>query len=83
VQSTALLHQGVVLVDARRTAALDSFLELILRMSIDYDIGCIGILQDGDAPVHESVVDGRCLDILPCVTIYPGMEHAFRDMAVL
>lgn len=39
------------------------------------DLGRIGILQDGNDPVHHYFIDGRRLDILPCVTQYPHMER--------
>jgi hypothetical protein len=36
-----------------------------------------GIIQSASDPVHERQIDGESLAVIPCVTLYPGMERLF------
>ncbi|MDJ0710660.1 MAG: hypothetical protein QNJ14_09730 [Woeseiaceae bacterium] len=75
----AVYNDQTILLDVRRPGPTrDLHVELALCL-IDENIGSLGILQaDGDF-VHSSADYGRSLTVLPCVTLYAGMEqHLLR-----
>jgi hypothetical protein len=49
----------------------------LLLAAIRSNIGALAILQTAADPVHELEIDGQTLSVLPCVTLYPGMEDLF------
>lgn len=74
-----IYHDGLLLLDVRTAGAeREQKLGLAILM-ITSDLASVGVLQDGHDPVHEGSVDGMQLDILPCVTMYPGMESLLTD----
>lgn len=73
------LRDHTLLLDVR-TAELDRDFRLRLALLlVDENIGSVGIVQSADDPVHESIVDGQPVSVLPCVTMYPGMESVLVD----
>lgn len=80
LSDTALCQEGLILLDVRSPSAERDFLLRLVLLIVANDIGSVGVLQDGRAPVHNSRVDGVCLEILPCVTFYPGMESIFPGL---
>jgi hypothetical protein len=81
VAGAAVYRDGLVLVDTRaHGASLDAKLRLVLTL-VANDIAGAGIIQSADAPVHEREIDGKSLAVLPCVTLYPGMERLFEGLA--
>lgn len=76
----AISREGLLLLDMRHeTPDRDDRLRCLLRLVV-HDLGSVGVLQDGQNPVHNRVIDGICLDFLPCVTLYPGMEPLFPEL---
>ncbi len=73
----ALLQDGLILLDVRNPGTERDFLLRLALLIVANDIGSVGVLQDGNDPVHNNRVDGICLEILPCVTLYPSMEAIF------
>ncbi|MBU2629913.1 MAG: hypothetical protein KKE61_14955, partial [Proteobacteria bacterium] len=81
MKDVAIVQKGLLLIDTRVMDPDDTFLlNKVVTQLIKNDIGSVGILQNADAPVHESVVDGFSLDVLPCVTLHPGMDYFFEQM---
>lgn len=81
VDGLALVQDGLLLVDAReQTPQRELLLRLFVLMVIRNDIGSVGLLQDILDPVHERFVDGASLEVMPCVTLHPGMESLFSQM---
>lgn len=76
----AICREGMLLLDVRQEAPdRDDRLRRLLRLVVN-DLGSVGVLQNGQEPVHNRVIDGVCLDILPCVTLYPSMELLFPEL---
>ncbi len=81
VHNVARLQDGLLLADARKPGPKRDFqLRFIVKL-INNNIGSMGIVQNADAPVHQQQVDGFPLEILPCVTLYPGMKEPFAIVA--
>lgn len=80
VSGVAICRDGLLLLDVRKPGpGRDSILKLVLLM-VTHDLGSVGVLQDGAAPVHHTVIDGASLEVLPCVTLYEGMESLFPEV---
>jgi hypothetical protein len=77
-EHVALLQDGLLLVDARPSnSQRQLLLRLLVLMVVHNGIGSIGLLQDSRDPVHETIIDGTNLAVMPCVTLHPGMESLF------
>ena len=76
----AIEQEGLLLIDTRIMNDEISFLlnNVVINL-VTNDIGSIGILQNADAPVHESIINGFSLDVLPCVTLHPGMDRLYEQ----
>jgi len=81
VQQVAVLRDGVLLLDVRgKGPRRDLNLKLLLAL-VTHNIGSVGMIQTSTDMVHELAIDGRSLSILPCVTLHPGMESIFPELA--
>jgi tetratricopeptide (TPR) repeat protein len=77
LEESAQVREGLILLDARQPGIERDFLLRLVLLLVWNDVGSVGLIQDGNAPVHNKKIDGKSLEILPCVTIYPGMESVF------
>ena len=74
-----IFESGTVLVDARDDIpGRDGLLKYVSALAYA-GLASVGILQNGENPIHEACIDGRELQVLPCVTQYPGMEAMFQS----
>lgn len=65
-------REGAILVDVRdHSRAWLKFCVLLFK----FGIGGIAVVQVAARPVHNQVIDGLSLEVMPCVTLYPGMER--------
>ena len=69
----AILHGGVLLLDARERGPLRDFRLRLAATLIQHNLA-IGIIQDARDEVHQGRVDELPLEVLPCVTLHPNME---------
>jgi hypothetical protein len=76
----AVAQEGLILLDVRQQSTERDFLLRLVLLLVANDIGSVGIIQDGNTPVHNKQIDGMSLEILPCVTMYPGMEPLFAEL---
>jgi hypothetical protein len=73
----AAMRDGLILVDARQPGASRAFRLRLVALLIDFNIAGVGIVQDAADEIHSSHVGELPLEVLPCVTLYPGMESPF------
>ncbi|HYC87870.1 MAG TPA: hypothetical protein VEO54_01560 [Thermoanaerobaculia bacterium] len=73
VGDTATVRDGVLLLDVRKKGALREFRLKLLRVFVQANLGSVGIIQDAADEVHRGWVESLPLEVLPCVTLYPGM----------
>jgi len=71
---TAGLRDGLLLLDVRHPGASRTFRLRLITILVKGNLGSIGIVQDAADEVHQQRIDGFPLEVLPCVTLYPGME---------
>jgi hypothetical protein len=77
VDKTAILHDGVLLLDAQEPGLRRNFHLQLIAMLVKGNIGSVGIIQRAGHEVHKDRVAGLSLEILPCVTLHPGIEMPF------
>lgn len=70
----ALLRDGILLLDVRPRGPLRNFHLQLIALLIKNNIGTVAIIQNFDDEVHSGTVDDLPLELLPCVTLYPGMS---------
>ncbi len=80
VSGVAISRDGLLLLDARNPGPDRDFILKLVLLMVAYDIGSVGLLQDGAAPVHHMVIEGASIEVLPCVTLYEGMESLFPEV---
>ncbi len=73
IGTKAIIHNRCVLLDVREKQYRDFNLR-IAAVLISNGLAGFGILQNASDPVHNRVVDGRDISVLPCLTMHPGME---------
>jgi hypothetical protein len=78
VGDTARLRDGLLLLDVRRPGQLRDFRLRLAAILVQTGLGSVGIVQDASDQVHTEKVDGLPLEILPCITMYPGMDGPFE-----
>lgn len=71
----AMLHDQLLLLDAREAGTTRDFRLRLAAALISSNIGSVGIIQNAWDEVHQGEVDGMPLEVLPCVTMHPGMEE--------
>jgi hypothetical protein len=76
---TSVLRKGLLMLDARQPGPVRDVNLRILMALVSNNVGSVGIVQTASDPVHELSVDGKTLAVLPCVTLYPGMESMFPE----
>jgi hypothetical protein len=74
IGDTAYVHRGVLLVDARERGPVRAFRLRLVATLVQQNLGSVGIIQNADDQVHQSLVDDLPIEILPCVTLYPDMD---------
>jgi hypothetical protein len=72
-----MLHDGLLMVDARKPGKRRAFHLRLVATLIRGNLGSVGIVQDASDEVHQQRVDGIALEVLPCVTLHPGIEPPF------
>jgi hypothetical protein len=77
VGDVASLRDGVLLLDVRPRGALRDFRLRLAALLVEGDLGSVGIVQDAADEVHQNWIDDLPLDVLPCVTLHPGMDVPF------
>ncbi|NZD63634.1 toll/interleukin-1 receptor domain-containing protein [Rhizobium sp. WYCCWR 11290] len=70
----AVLHGQLLLLDAREPGAPRDLRLRLAAALIASNVGSVGIIQNAWDEVHKGEVDGIPLEVLPCVTMHPGME---------
>jgi hypothetical protein len=73
----AFLHNQTLVLDVRDPGPKRDLHFRLLMAAIRSNIGGLTILKTAADPVHELEIDGETLSVLPCVTLYPGMEDLF------
>jgi hypothetical protein len=73
----AFLQNQTLVLDVRAPGPMRDLHFRLLLAAIRSNIGALAILQTAADPVHELEIDGQMLSVLPCVTLYPGMEDLF------
>jgi hypothetical protein len=64
-----------LLLDVRQADLTSQFRLRFAGMLIRYGIGSAVLVQSSDNMVHNTSVDGLELNVLPCITLYPGMAN--------
>jgi hypothetical protein len=82
VSGLAVCQNGLLMLDVRRPGADRDFLLRLVLVLVANDVGSVGVLQDSTDLVHNRQIDGISLEILPCVTLYPGMESLLPGVLV-
>ena len=73
----AVLQDGLLMLDAREPGERRAFHLHFVATLIRGNLGSVGIVQDASDEVHQQRVDGISLEVLPCVTLHPGIEPPF------
>jgi len=74
---TATFQGAVFLLDVREPGEKRDFLLRLAVLLMQGNLGSIGTVQNSADQVHQGHVDGLPLEVLPCITLYPGMEAQF------
>jgi hypothetical protein len=74
VSGAAVLHDQLLLLDAREAGTVRDFRLRLAVTLMTSNIGSVGIIQNAWDEVHKGQADGMPLEVLPCVTMHPGME---------
>lgn len=77
----ATIKDGLVLLDARQSSVHRTFNMRLIASLMQTNIGSVGIVQNASDEVHKLEVDGFSLEVIPCVTLYPGMTDPFSSRA--
>lgn len=77
VADTAMMYDGLLLLDAREPGARRDFQLQLITVLIKENLGGVGIVQNASDEVHQKRIDGISLEILPCVTLHPGIEAPY------
>ncbi len=80
IGGVAALRDGLLLLDVRPQDRRREFNIRLALALLSNDIASVGIVQSADDCVHQMVFDDVPLEILPCVTLHPGMEDLFTDL---
>jgi hypothetical protein len=81
LEPVCIVRQGVLLFDMRHPGQRRNFQLQFLSSMLYNNVSGIGIIQNADNPVHNFESDGMSLSVLPCVTLYPGMEALFPELS--
>ena len=68
------MRDGLLLLDAREPGAIRNFRLHLIAILVQGNLGNVGIVQEAADEVHQGRVDTLPLEVLPCVTLYPGMD---------
>jgi len=69
----AVLYDGVILLDVRDPGPERDFRLRLAAKLAKSNLGTVGLIQDALDSVHQRRIDDLPLEMLPCVTLYPGM----------
>jgi hypothetical protein len=78
--NAAGLRDGLLLLDVRQPGARRSFRLRLIAILVQGNLGSVGIVQNAADEVHQGYVDVLPLEVLPCVTLYPGMDSPFGSV---
>src|SRR5262249_26551410 len=81
IANIATIRNDLLLLDVRAGGPARELGVKLLLALVHNDIGSVGIVQMASDPVHEQEVDGESLSVLPCITLYPGMQGLFEGLA--
>ncbi len=79
LSDTAGLRDGLLLLDVREPGVKRDFRLRLIAILAKGNLGSVGIVQDAADEVHQGRVDEFPLEVLPCVTLYPGMDVPFGE----
>ena len=79
IANAAQFARNLLLLDVRTPGKVRDFRLRLATVLVQANLGSIGIVQDAADQVHEHSVDDFPLEILPCVTLYPGMKSPFGN----
>jgi hypothetical protein len=77
LEGVAAVRDGLILLDVREPGNTRDFRLHLIAALVQNNLGSVGIVQDAADEVHNGRVDRLSLEILPCVTLHPGMEDPF------
>jgi hypothetical protein len=78
LQGCAGFTDGVLLLDVREGGITRDYRIRLAALMVRHNFGSVGIVQDASDPVHNTRSGDLPLEVLPCVTLYPGMD-AFQS----
>jgi hypothetical protein len=71
--AAGIIKARQLLLDVRETDESSRFRLRFAGILVRYGIGSAVLVQSSDNLVHNTSVDGLQLNVLPCITLYPGM----------
>jgi hypothetical protein len=77
LRGTAAFYDNLLLLDVREPGPQREFRLRLIELLVSANLGSAGIVQDAADEVHNGRIGDFPLGILPCVTLYPGMNMPF------
>lgn len=77
VGDVAATQDGILLLDVRKPGDMRAFRLRFVAALVRGNLGSVGIVQNAADEVHLGYVDDLPLEVLPCITLYPGMAAPF------
>ncbi len=71
------MRGGLLLLDTREPGPQRDLVLQLIVLIVSNGLGSVGIVQDAADEVHRGRIDDFSLTVLPCVTLYPGMDDPF------
>ena len=71
--AAGMVRDRQLLLDVRDTNQTSRFRLRFAAILVRYGIGSAVLVQSSDNLVHNTCVDGLQLNVLPCMTLYPGI----------
>jgi hypothetical protein len=75
VEGVAIQRDGLLFLDVRPRGHLREFRLRLLSILVEANVGGVGLIQDSRDQIHQSRIGNFPLEVLPCVTIYPGLSE--------
>lgn len=79
LEGAAVIRNGILLLNVMNKADQRDMHIKLLKCFTKAGVGSVGIVQSATDLVHQMIIDGEHLEILPCVTLYPGMEKLYPE----
>jgi hypothetical protein len=79
LEGAAVIRNGILLLNVMNEGEQRDMHIRLLKHFTKAGVGSVGIVQSATDLVHQMIIDGEPLEILPCVTLYPGMEKLYPE----